>query len=116
MAPGTWSSRAVVSTSVCRAAGSIGLSADEPGGEPGDEVALAPGDVVGVDAVCVAGVATSEHPAIRRAAPTRKLASWRCPRRRRKRDCAMSVRMSFLQSLSDAKLPLRGRTIIRRAR
>src|SRR6266436_5399524 len=46
-APGTRSSRAVVSTRVCRAAGSIGLSADEPAEEPGCGVPLALGDVVG---------------------------------------------------------------------
>src|SRR5215212_1576326 len=98
MAPGTRSSRAVVSTMVCRAAWSIGLSADEPAGEPGCGVMLAPGDVVGVDAVCVAGVATVEHPASRRAVPTRTLATWRCPRRRRDRDRPMHVCTSLLLS------------------
>src|SRR3954471_24933044 len=91
MAPGTRSSRAVVSTRVCSAAWSIGLSADEPAGEPGGGVALPPGEVVGVDAVCLAGVALGEHPAIRRAVPTRTLATWRCPRRRRDRDRPMNV-------------------------
>src|SRR4029077_13005484 len=55
------------------------------------------------DAVCVDGVATIEHPAIRRAAPTRKLAIWRCPRRRRDSDCPMNVRTSFLPSSPASK-------------
>src|SRR6266496_426246 len=50
-APGIRSSLAVVSTMVCSAAWSIGLSADEPAVEPG-----------------------REHAAIRRATPTSKLA------------------------------------------
>jgi hypothetical protein len=45
-----------VSTLVCSAAWSIGLSADDPAVELGRGVALAPGNVVGVDAVCVDGV------------------------------------------------------------
>src|SRR5213595_4152281 len=72
-APGTRSSLAVVSTMVCSAAWSIGLSADEPG---------------------------REHAAIRRATPTRKLATWRCPRRRRDRDRPMNVRTLFLLALA----------------
>ena len=71
-----------VSTMACSAVWSIGLRAD---------------------AVCVDGVATIEHPAIRRAAPTRKLAIWRCPRRRRDSDCPMNVRTSFLRSSPASK-------------
>src|SRR5947208_6418106 len=56
------------------------------------------------DAVCVDGVATIEHPAIRRAAPTRKLAIWRCPPRRRDSDCPMNVRTSFLRSSKPKQL------------
>ena len=48
------------------------------------------------EAVRVDGVATIEHPAIRRVARTRKLPIWRCPRRRRDGDCPMNVRASFL--------------------
>jgi hypothetical protein len=89
---------------VCSAAWSIGLSADEPAVEPGRGVALAPGDVVGVDAICVDGVGTVEHAAIRRATPTRELATWRCPRRRRDRDRPMNVRTSFLLALARARI------------
>jgi hypothetical protein len=81
------------------AARSIFLSADEPDVEPGREVALVPGDVVGVGALCVHEARTVEHAAIRRATTTRKLATWRCQRRRRDRDRPMNVRMSFLLAL-----------------
>jgi hypothetical protein len=57
----------------CNAAWSIGLSANESAGELG-----------------------REHAAIRRATPTSKLATWRCPRRRRDRDRPINVRTSFL--------------------
>jgi len=53
------------------------LSADEPVVEPG-----------------------REHAAIRRATPTRKLAMWRLPRRRRDGDPLMNVRTSFLLALA----------------
>src|SRR6266480_2248021 len=72
-APGTRSSLAVVFTILCSAAWSIGLSADELG---------------------------REHAAIRRATPTRKLATWRCPRGRRDRERPMNVRTSFLLALA----------------
>jgi hypothetical protein len=65
------------------------LSADEPG----LVVARVPVDAVDVDEVVV-----DEHPAIRRAAPTTKRATRRCPRRRRNRDWPMNVRTSFLLS------------------
>src|SRR6266481_5353291 len=55
------------------------------------------------DAVCVDEVLTIEHPAISRAAPTRKLAIWRCPCRRRDSDCPMNVRTSFLRSSPASK-------------
>jgi hypothetical protein len=82
---------------------SICLSADEPVVELGRGVALVPGDVVGVDAVCVDGVGTVEHAAIRRGTKTRKLATRRCPRRRRDRDRPMNVRTSFLLALDARK-------------
>ena len=64
----------------------IGLSADEPGGG----LALATGDVVGVDAVRIDGADIVEHPATRRVTPSKKLTT--CPRR--PRDRLMRVRTS----------------------
>jgi hypothetical protein len=69
------------------------LSADEPAVDPGGVFALAPVNAVDVDEVLA-----DKHTAIRRAAPTTKLTTWRCPRRRRDRDCPMNVLMSFLRS------------------
>src|SRR6266478_3612323 len=88
-APGTRSSWAVVSTVVCSTAWLIGLSA---GG-----VALAAG-MAGVDAVLVDGLDAAEHPATRRATPTSKLFTWRCPLRRRDGDGLMSLRTPLLWS------------------
>src|SRR5687767_11910633 len=92
MAPGTSASWANVDTVACRALRSIGLSADVLAMESGSAVARTPGNAVGAAAVCIARVGTVEHPAIRRAVPTTKLAAWLWPARGHHRDDAITVR------------------------
>ena len=76
-APGTRFSWANVATVASSALWSIGLSADVLAVELGTAVTLAPGDAVGVAAVCAARVGTVEHPASRRVAPITMLVARR---------------------------------------
>ena len=99
-APGTRSSLTAVSTVACSVAWSIGLSAGEPAVDAGGAVAPA-----AVDAVEVDEVGLDDHPAIRRPAPTTKLAIRRYPSRRRDGDCPRDVRMSFLRSYLGLEFP-----------
>src|SRR5262245_16461347 len=62
-APGMRRSLTVLSTRDCRAAWSIGLSADAPAVEAGGGGAPVPGDAAGADTVCVDGTGTVAHAA-----------------------------------------------------
>src|SRR5262245_37034184 len=86
----------VLSTRDCRAAWSIGLSADEPAVEADGGGAPAPGDAVGVDTVCVDGTGTVAHAAMKSATPHRTIVTYRCLLRRCGRDGTMHVCMLVL--------------------